>query len=393
MNIANSIVITAIILNAILGMRQLRFLLRYPCQDAQYQKIRQYAIANFLLTQAAWFIMMFAILLLLSTDTLFNLQVYFYQLSPTPLFNQLTFLLFILLCYFLFKTMVNSIKLFGIDRRFQLCTLSLRLHLQDTVKRFFIAFSIAYAFCLTVILTQQITAYWWLFLWGISLIMSALYFKILIVFIGPLFNCYTACPHALSKKLTDLLSQFHFNQNDIVQIDQSQRSTIGNAFVGGMGKFKKIIVFDTLAKQLSHEEMEAVIAHELGHYVANHTLKFYLVFSVLSLFIFWLATHFVGVNNPVLGIATCLLLIPSVTFFLNPLVHTMSRRFESQADLFAATHHEINAIASALIKLHQQNYALPDADRLYMRWYYSHPTLNDRLHALNRAPSSTNPPG
>ena len=158
-------------------------------------------------------------------------------------------------------------------------------------------------------------------------------------------------------------------------------------------KFKKIIIFDTLAQQLSPVEIEAVIAHELGHYVANHTLKFYLVFSVLSLFIFWLATHLVDVNNPLLGLATCLLLIPSVTFFLNPLIHAMSRQFESQADQFAATHHEKNTIASALIKLHQQNHALPDADRLYMRWYYSHPTLNDRLHALNRAPSSTNPPG
>jgi STE24 endopeptidase len=215
-------------------------------------------------------------------------------------------------------------------------------------------------------------------------------------FIMPLFNKFTSLPEgSLRERLFQLARRTGFHARNIQVMDGSRRSRHSNAFFAGIGRWRKIVLFDTLMQQLSESELEAVLAHEIGHYKKRHIPKM-LLFSALSLFagfwvIAWLAKQtwflapfgFEAGGTIVPALLLFALLSGAVTFWFSPLIHFWSRRYEYQADRYAAeAMEETTSLSGALRKLNEKNLSNLTPHPAYSGFYYSHPTLLERERAL-----------
>jgi STE24 endopeptidase len=245
---------------------------------------------------------------------------------------------------------------------------------------------------------------WWLYAW---LFLSSFQFFMMWIapsYIMPLFNDFSPLKDETVKaRVSALMERCGFTVKGLFVMDGSKRSAHSNAFFTGFGTSKRIVFFDTLLEQLKPNEMEAVLAHELGHFKHRHVFKRMLsnlVFSLAGfLLLGWLASQAwfylaLGVqpsltsSNDALALLLFLLVIPVFTFFSTPLMSIFSRRHEFEADAYAV--HQTNGadLASALIKLYHDNASTLTPDALYVKFYYSHPPASERLARL--MPQSTN---
>lgn len=238
---------------------------------------------------------------------------------------------------------------------------------------------------------------WWL--WaafafsGINILMSIVY----PVFIAPLFNKFSPLPEGgLKEAILALAVRLDFSIGGIYVMDGSKRSRHSNAYFTGLGSAKRIVLYDTLVEQLGQDEVLAVLAHEIGHEKRRHVLKATVVsviasfvgFWALSLLAGWTAFYqalgFSGPSREALLLGFALVSGPA-TFFLTPLFSLWSRRHEYEADAFAAKAAGPGAMAGALVKINRENASNPAPHPLYSFWYYSHPSLGERLKALGQA--------
>jgi STE24 endopeptidase len=220
--------------------------------------------------------------------------------------------------------------------------------------------------------------------------------------IAPLFNRFEELKDAtLRARVEALMARAGFAARGLFVMDGSRRSAHANAYFTGFGRAKRVVFYDTLLARLAAGEIEAVLAHELGHFKLRHIKKRLLVMAALTLAFFallgWLATRswfYTGLAvqpNLVLSndaLALILLLLASSVFgvFVSPIVAGWSRRDEFEADAFASRHADGGALASALLKLHEDNASTLTPDPLYARFYYSHPPAVERLAALAPSP-------
>jgi STE24 endopeptidase len=214
------------------------------------------------------------------------------------------------------------------------------------------------------------------------------------VFIAPLFNRFLPLEDlALKARIEALLERCGFRSSGVFVVDGSRRSGHGNAYFTGIGRSKRIVFFDTLLQQLGYSEVEAVLAHELGHFRLRHIRQRLLVSAVTSLaalgLLGWLAAtpafyYTLGVPIPSAHAALLLfaLAAPTLTFFATPIGAYWSRRHEFQADRFASSHASASALAAALVKLYRENASTLTPDRLYAAFYYSHPPALQRIRRL-----------
>jgi STE24 endopeptidase len=236
---------------------------------------------------------------------------------------------------------------------------------------------------------------WWLWAWGALLAFQLLLTLVAPVLILPLFNKFTPLPEgSLRERLLRLAQRTRFRAKSIQIMDGSKRSRHSNAFFTGFGRFRKIVLFDTLIQQLAEPELEAVLAHEIGHSKKKHILKMLLAsamgslvgFYVLSLLVkqewFYTTFHFQP-GNVAAALLLFGLLSNLVTFWFSPIVHAWSRRYEYQADAFAAAvMNETKPLTAALRKLSEKNLSNLTPHPVYSGFYYSHPTLLEREQAL-----------
>jgi len=237
---------------------------------------------------------------------------------------------------------------------------------------------------------------WWLWAWGIlisfSLLMSWLYPTL----IAPLFNKFTPMEDgALKDRIAGLLSRCGFNSQGIFIMDGSKRSGHGNAYFTGIGNNKRIVFFDNLVASLDDEELEAVLAHELGHFKCKHVVKMLVATSIMTLISFgvlgmlisqdWFYTG-LGVDVAQKSNAVALLLFilvsSSFTFFIQPISAYFQRKFEFEADDFAANHAQASKLISGLVKLYEENASTLTPDPLYSAFHYSHPPAAIRVAHL-----------
>jgi len=215
------------------------------------------------------------------------------------------------------------------------------------------------------------------------------------VVIMPLFNKFTPLPEgSLRERLFALGQRTGFRLRSIQVMDGSKRSRHSNAFFTGLGRFRKIVLFDTLIQQLTETELEAVLAHEIGHYKKKHIPKMLLFSAITSLAAFyviaWLARQdwfYGGFGFTPGSIAPALLLFAllasTITFWFSPLVNWLSRRHEYEADAYAAAMmREPQSLIGALRKLNEKNLSNLTPHPIYSGFYYSHPTLLEREEAL-----------
>jgi STE24 endopeptidase len=235
---------------------------------------------------------------------------------------------------------------------------------------------------------------WWVYVWLLWVGVSLLAVWVYPAWIAPLFNRFSPlASKSLRRRIQALLQRTGFRTRGIYVVDSSRRTTHGNAYFTGLGKSKRIVFFDTLLETLSPSEVEAVLAHELGHFKLSHILKRMLLmfgvgFAALAL-LGWLATQEwfyqgLGVSTPSAHAALILFIMvsPVFSFFLQPLYAWGSRRHEFEADHFAATTTSARALASALVKLYRDNASTLTPDPIYSAFYDSHPPALRRVTRL-----------
>lgn len=292
-------------------------------------------------------------------------------------------------------------KQFHLEERFSFNRMSKKLFFSDMMKGITVGGAIGIPL-LWVILTLMLKAgdFWWLWAWVVLSIFSLLMQWIFPTFIAPLFNKFEALQDGpLKTQIEALLARCDFASQGLFVMDGSKRSTHGNAFFAGMGKAKRIVFFDTLIEKLNPGEVEAVLAHELGHFKCNHIRKRLLVSFALSFAMFallgWISTQSwfytdLGVMpnlngyNGGLALALFMLVSPVFSFFFTPLGSLASRKHEYEADGFAAQKSSAQDLISALVKLYQDNASTLTPDPIYTAFYSSHPPAPLRIANLQR---------
>ncbi|HVN46761.1 MAG TPA: M48 family metallopeptidase [Steroidobacteraceae bacterium] len=249
----------------------------------------------------------------------------------------------------------------------------------------------------TLLLMERAGRWWWLWAFGLWLGVMFLMAWAWPAFIAPLFNRFTELRDAtLKSRIEALLTRCGFASKGVFVVDNSRRSSHGNAYFTGIGRHKRIVFFDTLLEHLAHPEVEAVLAHELGHFRLKHVRK-RLLLSMAAMFLGlallgWLARqpdfyHALGVPVPSTHAALVLfvLVVPVFTFFVTPLASLWSRRHEFEADAFASRYADAGELATALVKLHRDNASTLTPDPVYAAFYYSHPPPLARITRLREA--------
>jgi STE24 endopeptidase len=294
---------------------------------------------------------------------------------------------------------------FKLEERFGFNTTTLKTWVLDRVKGFLLALLLGYPLLALVLkLIEWTGANWWLWAAAVVIAFQLLLLLIAPAIIMPLFNKFTPLPEgALRERLFALAQRTDFPTRSIDVMDGSKRSRHSNAFFTGFGRFRKIVLFDTLVAQLTEPELESVLAHEIGHYKKRHVFKL-LGASSVGVFvalaaIAWLARQqwfyrafgfeFEGGLAPsrACGIIPAMLLFAllagTISFWLSPIIHMWSRHFEYEADAFArATMGEAQSLTQALRKLSEKNLSNLTPHPLYSGFYYSHPTLLERERAV-----------
>ncbi len=299
---------------------------------------------------------------------------------------------------------------FVLEQRFGFNKMTLRLWLGDLVKSTLLGAVIGLPIAALILwLMGAAGTGWWLWAWGVWMGFNLLLLLIYPTFIAPLFNKFKPLEdETLKTRVTTLMQRCGFSAKGLFVMDGSRRSAHANAYFTGFGAAKRVVFFDTLLEKLSPGEVDAVLAHELGHFRHRHVLKRIVGLFALSLLGFallgWLATQgwfYSGlgvtpslqmlvptlatgqaVPNDALALLLFVLVSPVFTFFIAPLLAVFSRKHEFEADRYAAAHASGSDLASALLKLYEDNASTLTPDPLYVAFYYSHPPASQRLARL-----------
>ncbi|MGB5442281.1 MAG: M48 family metallopeptidase [Gammaproteobacteria bacterium] len=248
-------------------------------------------------------------------------------------------------------------------------------------------------------------ARWWLYLWAAWMSFSLLMFWAYPAVIAPLFNKFSLLQdEALQQRIQALLDKCGFRSKGIYVMDGSKRSGHGNAYFTGIGRNKRIVFFDTLLDSLKAEEIEAVLAHELGHFKLKHVQKRFLSMAALSLgglaILGWLAGQAwfyngLGVSQPSTWMALLLfmMVMPVFTFFLQPLMSLLSRKHEFEADAYAVAQSSGSDLIHALVKMYRENASTLTPDPLFSAFHDSHPPAPVRIAHISAKIATTAPGG
>ncbi len=286
-------------------------------------------------------------------------------------------------------------KTFVVDEKFGFNKMTPRMFFTDLIKHSLVGLALGLPVLFAALwLMQGAGEYWWLYLWVVWSLFNILMLAVYPTFIAPLFNKFTPlADENLKSRIEALLIKCGFKSQGLFVMDGSARSSHGNAYFTGFGSSKRVVFFDTLLSRLNTEEIEAVLAHELGHFKHHHvikriTLMFFVSFLGLAL-LGWLMnqTWFyngLGVTEPSNHMALILFLLvsPVFVFLLRPFMASYSRKNEFEADDYAAKHANANHLIEALVKLYRDNASTLTPDPLHSAFYDSHPPASIRISKL-----------
>jgi STE24 endopeptidase len=287
-------------------------------------------------------------------------------------------------------------RTFRLEQRFGFNHATPSLYAADQLKQLLLMLLIGGPMAALVLwLMEGAGSNWWLYVWGVwsgfTLLMMWAYPAV----IAPLFNKFTPLEdEALRQRIDSLLTRCGFKSNGVFVMDGSRRSSHGNAYFSGLGSNKRIVFFDTLLNSLSSDEIEAVLAHELGHFRRHHIKKRIVLMMGMSLaglaLLGWLMQQpwfysALGIATPSVhaALALFLLVLPVFTFLLQPLMAMSMRKHEFEADDFAAEHAQAGNLISALVKLYEENASTLTPDHLYSAFHDSHPPAPVRIAHLS----------
>jgi STE24 endopeptidase len=286
-------------------------------------------------------------------------------------------------------------RTFVVEERFGFNRMTAKLFLLDLLKHTLVGLALGVPLLVAVLwLMNRAGEHWWLYVWILWVAYSLLMMMLYPAFIMPLFNKFTPIEKGeLQARIAALLERTGFRSSGLFMMDGSKRSSHGNAFFTGFGATKRIVLFDTLVNRLQPPEVEAVLAHELGHYKLHHIAKgMALTFGVSFAVLFVLGQLIdkpwfyqgLGVATPSNAAALVLffLVLPEFLFFVNPLTSLYSRKREFEADAYATNHANAAELVTALVKLYKDNAATLTPDPLHSAFYDSHPPAATRIAKL-----------
>ncbi len=292
-------------------------------------------------------------------------------------------------------------RTFGLEARFGFNRTTPALYVADLAKGMLLALLLGGPLlAATLLLMERAGRWWWVWAWVLWLAVMLVMAWAWPAFIAPLFNKFSPLKdQSLKARIEALLSRCGFTSKGVFVVDNSRRSSHGNAYFTGIGSHKRIVFFDTLLERLAPAEVEAVLAHELGHFRLKHVRK-RLLLSVATSFaglalLGWLTTQrgfYAALGVPEASTHAALLLfmlvVPAFMFFVTPLAALWSRRHEFEADEFATRYANAAELAAALVKLHRDNASTLTPDPVYAAFYYSHPPPLARIARLQAAGAS-----
>lgn len=285
---------------------------------------------------------------------------------------------------------------FVIEEKHGFNTKTIKIFIIDKLKTLLISIILGLPLMCLILWIMQVSGnYWWILAWLVVIIINILMLWIYPAILAPLFNKFEPLSDEhLKQSIYELANKINFKIDNIFVMDASKRSTHGNAYFTGISSKKRIVLFDTLLKSLSLQELLAVIAHELGHFKLHHIkthiiinilltgVAFYLLSIFLHQEIFYLAFKFKGVSNYA-ALIVFFLWFNILNMILMPIINHLARIQEFNADKFAVELTQSrDFLYKALLKLREQNHNMPIAHPLYSTVYYSHPPLLQRLHRI-----------
>jgi STE24 endopeptidase len=291
---------------------------------------------------------------------------------------------------------------FVVEQRFGFNKMTWRLWLGDLAKTTALGIAIGLPIAALILwLMGAAGPWWWLWAWGVWMGFNLLLLVVYPTFIAPLFNKFQPLEdETLKARVTALMQRCGFAAKGLFVMDGSKRSAHANAYFTGFGAAKRVVFYDTLLAKLAPDEVDAVLAHELGHFRHKHIIKRIVALFALSLVGFallgWLAARawfYTGLGvrpnlegpNDALALLLFMVAVPVFTFFISPLLAQFSRRHEFEADAFAATQTSGQDVGNALLKLYEDNASTLTPDPLFVKFYYSHPPASERLARLGAA--------
>ncbi len=294
-------------------------------------------------------------------------------------------------------------RTFVIEERFGFNKTTLGLWLADLAKGTVLGAVIGLPIAALILwLMGAAGSLWWLWAWGTWVGFNLLLLVIYPGFIAPMFNKFQPLTdEALATRVQALMQRCGFTAKGFFVMDGSRRSAHANAYFTGFGAAKRVVFYDTLLAKLSPGEVDAVLAHELGHFKHRHIIKRMVGLFGMSLAGFavlgWLATQVwfytglgvrpnLGSSNDALALLLFMLVVPVFTFFISPLLARLSRRHEFEADAYAAAQTSGRDLGSALTKLYEDNASTLTPDPVFVAFYYSHPPAGERLARLGMNP-------
>jgi STE24 endopeptidase len=291
---------------------------------------------------------------------------------------------------------------FVVEERFGFNKMTWKLWLTDAAKSVLLGAAIGLPIAALILwLMGAAGSWWWLWAWAVWMGFNLLLLVIYPTFIAPIFNKFKPLEdESLRARVTALMQRCGFAAKGLFVMDGSRRSAHANAYFTGFGAAKRVVFYDTLLAKLTPGEVDAVLAHELGHFKHKHIVKRIVMMFAASLAGFallgWLATRtwfYTGLGvrpnlegpNDALALLLFLLAVPVFTYFVSPLFARFSRKHEFEADAFAATQTSGQDLGSALLKLYEDNASTLTPDPVYVKFYYSHPPATERLARLGAA--------
>ena len=286
-------------------------------------------------------------------------------------------------------------RTFVVDAKFGFNKMTVSMFYSDLIKHSLVGVVLGAPILFAALwLMQSAGEFWWLYLWLVWALFNLLMLAVYPTFIAPLFNKFSPLKdEALKLRIENLLTKCGFKSQGLFVMDGSSRSSHGNAYFTGFGASKRVVFFDTLLERLNADEIEAVLAHELGHFKHQHVTKriaMMFVVSFLGLALLgWLINqpgfyYGLGVTHisTYMALMLFLLVSPVFLFLLRPLMASYSRKNEFEADSYAAEHASANDLVKALVKLYRDNASTLTPDPLHSAFYDSHPPASIRISKL-----------
>lgn len=312
-----------------------------------------------------------------------------YEIFGDGFINQILFILLFLVVNSILMLPLEAYKTLVIDKGFGFSKTSIKLYIIDTLKSLLMMVIIALILSSILIYLIENIANWWIFGFVVLLAIAILANIIYPTIIAPLFNKFTPLDdEELRAKITTMMDSVGFRANGIFVMDASKRDGRLNAYFGGLGKSKRVVLFDTLLSKITQNELLAILGHELAHFKHKDLIKNIVIMAVVLFVLFFIAGNLPNMifdrfpKNGATIICVLILISSFISFYFLPIINYFSRKAEYKADSFGSKLTNSNDLGSALVKLINENKAFPYSHRIYIFFYMSHPPLIERLEAL-----------